>query len=83
MFGTEIVAYVQSVGTIDASSFGLDDYLLSVTRADVDCNDVRCPVTEAAAAMRARIVELKERKDSTGGVVCYKVSSLWSQRLSV
>ncbi|KAJ3227792.1 hypothetical protein HDU78_009944 [Chytriomyces hyalinus] len=43
----------------------------TVTRRDVDSNEVRCPDEKAAQAMRKRIVRAKEAQDSIGGtVVC-------------
>ena len=63
-YGVEIVAWVSDVGDIRSEVDGA-----RVTRADVDANDVRCPDAEAAAAMEARIREVRRAKDSVGGCV--------------
>lgn len=65
LFGTEIVAWVDSVGDVDAS--GIDE--ATVRRADVDANDVRCPDLATAQAMEARILDARKQGDSVGGVV--------------
>lgn len=64
-YGIEIVAWVSSVGNVQAGPLDLD----AVTRADVDANEVRCPDAQAAALMRAQIVEARQDKDSVGGVL--------------
>lgn len=63
-FGTEIVAWVSSVGTIDSEIDGT-----SLTRDIVDSNMVRCPDADAAAKMEEAIVAAKEADDSLGGIV--------------
>ena len=55
-----------------------------VTRADVDANDVRCPDAEAAAAMEARIREVR-RANSVGaasGVWPVNVPAGWGELLA-
>ncbi|KAJ3196036.1 hypothetical protein HK101_010276 [Irineochytrium annulatum] len=43
----------------------------TVTRPDVDSNEVRCPDAETAGRMRERIIAARDAKDSIGGtVVC-------------
>lgn len=64
-FGIEIVAWVSSVGTIDAS--GIDSE--TVTAAEVDRHQIRCPDPEAAIRMHSLVAELKEAGDSVGGIV--------------
>jgi chorismate synthase len=64
--GIEIVAWVSSVGHIDAS--GIDPNHL--TEQQVDRHQIRCPDPLAAEAMRAFVGELKEAGDSVGGIVC-------------
>ncbi|TPX60842.1 chorismate synthase [Powellomyces hirtus] len=45
--------------------------LKTVTRKDVDSNEVRCPDTQIAGRMRERIVAARDAHDSVGGtVVC-------------
>nr|MBL0713746.1 chorismate synthase [Desulfobacterales bacterium] len=65
MHGVEIVAWVSSVGTIDAADMEVD----GISRSAVDQTDVRCPDPRAAEQMTARITQLKEAGDSIGGVV--------------
>ncbi len=60
----EIVAWVSDVADIGAS---VDPE--SVTRDDVDANDVRCPDGQAADEMQARIAAVRNDKDSVGGCV--------------
>lgn len=64
-FGVSIVAYVASVGTVDAPP--VDEALL--TRAQVDAFPARCPDARAAAAMAAHILAAREKRDSVGGIV--------------
>ena len=67
-YGIEIVAWVEGVGPIQASGINPD----TVSRAEVDGQITRCPDQVAAAEMEKFITELKERGDSTGGIVtCY------------
>ena len=61
----EIVAWVSSVGPIDAADVCVD----SIDRTSVDQTLVRCPDPIAAEQMAARISQLKEAGDSIGGVV--------------
>ncbi len=61
----EIVAWVSSVGTIDADDVPLD----RISRSDVDQTIVRCPDTQVAEKMASRIAAVKEAGDSIGGVV--------------
>lgn len=63
--GVSIVAWVASVHDVEA---GIPD-LEALTRAQVDSNAVRCPDTEAASAMTARIEAARKDGDSVGGVV--------------
>ncbi|CEI65469.1 Chorismate synthase [Fusarium venenatum] len=77
-YGIEIVAFVTSVGNIklfgDSDSMSADPAFLSlaerITRQEVDDNlPVRCPDDAAGRAMEARIAELRDNHDSTGGTV--------------
>ena len=63
--GIEIVAWVSSVGTIEAS--GIDPETL--TAAQVDQQEIRCPDPAAALRMRSLVAELKDGGDSVGGIV--------------
>lgn len=78
-YGVEIVAFVSSVGNIklfdgDAESMSSDPAFLALadtlTRARVDeFLPVRCPHPDVSARMEARIAELRDAHDSTGGTV--------------
>ena len=41
----------------------------TVTQADVDQNDVRCPDVEAAARFEEHISDVRRQKDSVGGII--------------
>lgn len=64
-YGIEIVAWVASVGEIDAKTFDA----ATITRDAVDATTIRCPDPEAAGKMTELVTELKELGDSVGGVV--------------
>ncbi|WP_011190299.1 chorismate synthase [Desulfotalea psychrophila] len=64
-YGIEIVAWVESVGPIQASGINPD----TISREEVDKQISRCPDQITAAEMEKFITELKERGDSTGGIV--------------
>jgi chorismate synthase len=77
-YGIEIVAWVQSVGTVDAG----DIDAAKLTRADVDSTAVRCPDEKAAEAMTAAIEKVKAASDSVGGTVsciCRGVPAGWGE----
>jgi chorismate synthase len=62
--GIEVLAWVSKVQDID-SKVDADN----VTLEEIDANDVRCPDTDAAEKMYARIDEVRRLGDSVGGVV--------------
>lgn len=62
--GTEIVAWVSSVGKVDAEQ----PDLATVNRGLVDTSDVRCP-DRAAQQMRQEIIAARDADDSIGGIV--------------
>jgi len=64
-FGTEIVAWVSSVGDITAPELDCE----SISRNIVDETPIRCPHAETAARMQERVAEVLEAKDSTGGIL--------------
>lgn len=64
-YGTEVVAWVSSVGDIEAPDI---DHL-TITREEVDSTLVRCPHGPSAEKMQQRIAEVLEAKDSTGGIL--------------
>ncbi|MCF6178086.1 MAG: chorismate synthase, partial [Geopsychrobacter sp.] len=61
----EIIAWVSSVGAVDTDKVDLS----SVTREQVDANEVRCPDQEAAAKMSEQILMARADKDSIGGIL--------------
>jgi chorismate synthase len=64
-FGVEIVAWVSSVGVVDAPDLSG----AVVTRAAVDAHAVRCPDAAAAKKMEAAILAAREAGDSVGGII--------------
>ena len=64
-YGIEIVAWVSSVGDYATDNVDMD----TISRTEVDANDIRCPDAEAAEKMTAEIVAARAAKDSVGGVV--------------
>lgn len=64
-FHIDIVAWVSSVGEIDAGPIDSK----AISRTDVDATIIRCPDHAAAAKMEQLVAELKEQGDSVGGVV--------------
>src|SRR5512136_50354 len=64
-YGVQIVAWVGSVGEIDAPEPDLE----TLDRSTVDTAWVRCPHASTAARMQAAIAQVKEEKDSLGGVI--------------
>ncbi|MBW1748919.1 MAG: chorismate synthase [Deltaproteobacteria bacterium] len=64
-FGIEIVAWVQSVGDVEASFVDVD----GISREDVDQTIVRCPDRITADRMIQCIDEVRDRNDSIGGAV--------------
>lgn len=77
-YGVEIVAWVSSVGEVQAGK--IDP--LTIDRTQVDASLVRCPDTEAAVHMEAKVREIRDAKDSIGGVVscvCRNVPVGWGE----
>jgi chorismate synthase len=64
-YGVEIVAWVSSVGEIEAPEIDI----ASIDRTGVDRFEVRCPQAESAEHMMAEIARVREARDSVGGVV--------------
>lgn len=63
--GVEVVAWVESVDTIEAGPVDED----TIDRARVDQTPVRCPDLDGAARMEAAIREARKQGDTLGGVV--------------
>ena len=77
-FSVDIVAWVSSVGTVDASELAAT----ALTRAAVDANAVRCPDVAAAKRMETEIIAARDAKDSVGGVItclCRGVPPGWGE----
>jgi chorismate synthase len=64
-YGIDIVAWVNSVSTIEAPSANM----MNIRRKDVDQTAVRCPDASTAENMIAAIEAAKEAGDSLGGVI--------------
>jgi len=64
-YGIEIIAWVSSVGHVDAEDVDFSN----VTREQVDANEVRCPDYDAADLMTEEILKARADKDSIGGVL--------------
>lgn len=76
--GIRIVAWVSSVGAIEAPDFENRP----ITRAQVDRNPVRCPDAATAEYMAAAIQRARAEGDSLGGVVtcqCRGVPAGWGE----
>ncbi|OUX37123.1 MAG: chorismate synthase [Kiritimatiellaceae bacterium TMED266] len=64
-FGTEIVAWVSSVGELDAPDLSSE----GLNRTEVDKNLIRCPDDESAEKMMELVADARDHKDSVGGVL--------------
>ena len=64
-YGVEIVAWVSSIGQVEAAGGELE----RLTRDDVDRTLVRCPDPQAAALMEQSVLQAKDARDSLGGIV--------------
>jgi chorismate synthase len=64
-YGIEIVAWVNSVSTIEAPAADM----LNIVRNNVDQSAVRCPDASTAKKMIAAIESAKEAGDSPGGII--------------
>ncbi|WP_028585259.1 chorismate synthase [Desulfogranum mediterraneum] len=64
-YGTEIVAWVSSVGDIEAPAIDPG----RISRQEVDSTLIRCPHGPTAELMEQRVAEILEAKDSTGGIL--------------
>ena len=74
----QIVAWVSSVGTIDAPDLAEN----AVTRKQVDSSAVRCPDKASAGKMTELIEAAKDDGDSVGGIitcVCRNVPAGWGE----
>jgi chorismate synthase len=68
--GVELLAFTKEIGGIRANALTLEEI-----RGLRYSNEVRCPDSIAAGAMKNRILEEKSRGDSVGGIVeCYALN---------
>ena len=77
-WGVEIIAWVSSVGEVESAAIDAEQ----LSRAQVDGNPVRCPDPAAAERMTALIREVRDAKDSIGGVIscaCRNVPPGWGE----
>jgi len=77
-WGVEIVAWVSAVGAEQAN----DVDAMTINRAQVDSNLIRCPDPKASPRMEAKVREIRDAKDSIGGVVscvCRNVPAGWGE----
>lgn len=65
-FPLEVVAWVETVHTVGPAQVHLE----TVTKEQVDANDVRCPDEKVAEEMFQAIDQARRDRDSVGGVVC-------------
>jgi len=63
--GVDIVAWVSSVGPVDAPQ----PDMTAITREEVDRSPVRCPHADSAVEMVAAIMAARDDQDSVGGVI--------------
>jgi chorismate synthase len=64
-YGVDIVAWVSSVGGIEAGVINME----TIVRQQVDVNTIRCPDPAAAKKMITLVTAVKAAKDSVGGVI--------------
>lgn len=64
-YNVDIVAWVNSVGTIQTGAVDME----TITRHQVDQNIIRCPDLEVAEKMIELVTATKAAKDSVGGVI--------------
>lgn len=77
-WGVEIVAWVSSVGSEQATGIDPD----TVSRVQVDATLSRCPDKAAASRMETLVREVLDAKDSIGGVVtcvCRNLPAGWGE----
>jgi len=65
-FGIQVGGYVTVIGDVQAQ---LDGMPLSERAQKAESNDLRCPDPEAEGAMRARIRQIMQSRDTLGGVI--------------
>lgn len=77
-FGIEIVAWVSSVGPLEAPR----PDITTISRQQVDQTFIRCPHEQSAASMMELVAQVRDAADSVGGViscVCRNVPAGWGE----
>jgi len=77
-YGVDIVAWVSSVGKVEASEIDMQ----RIERREVDQNVVRCPDQKIVQLVQKNIMAAKEAGNSLGGIitcVCRNVSPGWGE----
>ncbi len=67
-FGVQIGSYVTAIGGVEADQSRLDALSFSDRFALAEGNDLRCPDLEVLEAMRKRVWDCMQAKDTVGGV---------------
>ncbi len=69
--GTEIMAWVNSIGNVDCGPLDLN----TLTLDQIEASAVRCPDADASAKMEEAVMNAKNNGDSIGGTVCLLVKN--------
>ncbi len=69
--GTEIIAWVNSIGEVDCGTLDLN----SLTLEQIEKSPVRCPDLDASAKMEQAVLDARANGDSIGGTVCLLVKN--------
>ena len=69
--GTEILAWVNSIGNVDCGPLNLNELSLD----QIEASPVRCPDPEASAKMEQVVMDARSNMDSVGGTVCLLVKN--------
>ena len=77
MAGVDIASWVHSVGDIIANINPADQAALdTVTKDQIEANEIRCPDPDAAAKMIALIDQARQNGDSVGGTIVTKAADV-------
>ena len=69
--GTEIIAWVNSIGEVDCGSLDLN----TLTLDQIEESPVRCPDADASKKMEQAVLDARANGDSIGGTVCLLVKN--------
>ena len=69
--GTEIIAWVNSIGDVDCGPLDLN----ALSLEQIEASPVRCPDPAASAKMEAAVMDARSNNDSVGGTVCLLVKN--------